>query len=90
LSQRQGTQSSVESATCGGNEGLLHEKIEVHLPAAFEIRASRATQIVRSLRDKYCQPTSRQSPFRMADKMDGVVMGGGLVDPSKYPVPIET
>lgn len=31
-----------------------------------------------------------QSPFRMADKMDGVVMGGGLVDPSKYPVPIET
>jgi U2 small nuclear ribonucleoprotein B'' len=26
----------------------------------------------------------------MADKMDGVVMGGGLVDPSKYPVPIET
>ncbi|CAO2654824.1 Nn.00g115570.m01.CDS01 [Neocucurbitaria sp. VM-36] len=26
----------------------------------------------------------------MADKMEGVVMGGGLVDPSKYPVPIET
>lgn len=30
------------------------------------------------------------SRFKMADKMEGVVMGGGLVDPSKYPVPIET
>ncbi|KAF2248759.1 hypothetical protein BU26DRAFT_518975 [Trematosphaeria pertusa] len=26
----------------------------------------------------------------MADKMEGVVSAGGLVDPSKYPVPIET
>jgi len=27
----------------------------------------------------------------MAEKMDGVVMGGiNIIDPSKYPVPIET
>ena len=26
----------------------------------------------------------------MADKMEGVIPGGGAVDPSKYPVPIET
>jgi hypothetical protein len=35
--------------------------------------------------------THSQVPLNMADgKMEGVVMGAGLVDPSKYPVPIET
>jgi len=26
----------------------------------------------------------------MADKMEGVISGSAVVDPSKYPVPIET
>lgn len=33
---------------------------------------------------------SHRSRLKMADKMEGVLMGGSLVDPSKYPVPIET
>lgn len=36
------------------------------------------------------EPLIHHSRLKMADKMEGVLMGGSLVDPSKYPVPIET
>jgi hypothetical protein len=34
LSQGQCAQGSVEGAAGGGDEGLLHEEVEVHLPYA--------------------------------------------------------
>jgi hypothetical protein len=72
-------------------EGAAAHHVSARLLSVLgEYRAPLSFTSARKFTNAKTNHSTQHSRFKMADKMEGVVMGSGLVDPGKYPVPIET